>query len=46
MERKWINAPKKCVNTVKIIIYLLVHLGAQFLQFFLFDPKLKSQINS
>ena len=29
-----------------IIIYLLVHLGAQFLQFFLFDPKLNSQINS
>ena len=24
-----------------IIIYLLVHLGAQFLQFFLFDPKME-----
>ena len=29
-----------------IIIYLPVNLGAQFVQFFLFHPKLNSQIDS
>ena len=31
------------MNTEMIIIYLLVNLGAQFVQFFLFHPKLNSQ---